>query len=129
MIIASIEDMDTPQERIRGLTGDAKWAADEEIQKRSIDELGALGPAAVASLEEIMAVTSREEIRRHCMKQSRASREKGTIALQIAHAKTTASRPKSRHRPYSSTGMASSISGAESGSFQSSSSAIMPRGS
>jgi len=67
MIITSIQDMGTPQERIRGLTGDAKWASDEEIQKRSIDELGALGPAAVASLEEIMAVTSREEIRRHCM--------------------------------------------------------------
>ena len=82
MIIASIEDMDTPQERIRDLTGDAKWALDEEIQKRSIDELGALGPAAVASLEEIMAVTSREEIRRHCIEAIEAIERKGNESTQ-----------------------------------------------
>ena len=77
MIITSIQDMGTPQERIRGLTGDAKWASDEEIQKRSIDELGALGPASVASLEEIMAVTSREEIRKHCMEAIKGIERKG----------------------------------------------------
>ncbi|MGI0021019.1 MAG: hypothetical protein ACREAY_11170 [Nitrososphaera sp.] len=74
--------MNTPQERIRGLTGDAKWAADEEIQKRSIDELGALGPAAVASLEEIMAVTSREETRRHCIEAIRGIERRGNGSTQ-----------------------------------------------
>lgn len=49
------------------MTEDANRAADEGIQKRSIDELSALRPAAIASLEEIMAVTSREEIRSHCI--------------------------------------------------------------
>jgi hypothetical protein len=52
---------------IRDLTIEAKWETDLERQKRSIEKLGSYGITAMPSLEEIMTVTSREEIRQFCI--------------------------------------------------------------
>jgi hypothetical protein len=52
---------------VRDLTIDAKWETDLEKQKSSIQKLGSYGKTAIPSLEEIMIVTSREEIRQFCI--------------------------------------------------------------
>jgi hypothetical protein len=52
---------------LRDLTAEAKWGTDSETQKRSIEELGSYGNIALPSLEEIMVVSSRDEIRQHCI--------------------------------------------------------------
>jgi hypothetical protein len=46
---------------LRELTIDAKWETNLEKQKRSI------GSPAIPSLEEIMTVTTRDEIRKFCL--------------------------------------------------------------
>jgi hypothetical protein len=52
---------------LRELTIDAKWETNLEKQKRSIKKLGSYGSPAIPSLEEIITVTTRDEIRQFCL--------------------------------------------------------------
>lgn len=52
---------------LRELTIDAKWETNLEKQKRSIERLESYGNPAIPSLEEIMTVTTRDEIRKFCL--------------------------------------------------------------
>lgn len=58
--------MSLPEQRLWELGEDAKWGRDAETQKRAIQELGKIGTPALGVLQEVMAVTSREEIRECC---------------------------------------------------------------
>ena len=51
----------------RALTIEAKWETDLEKQKKSIEKLGNFGTTAIPSLQEIMTITSRTEIRQYCI--------------------------------------------------------------
>lgn len=48
------------------LREDAKWGRDIETQKRAIQELGKFGSPALSVLEEVMAVSSRSDVRQYC---------------------------------------------------------------
>ncbi len=52
---------------LRELTIDAKWETNLEKQKRSIERIESYGSPAIPSLEEIMTVTTRDEIRKFCL--------------------------------------------------------------
>jgi hypothetical protein len=58
--------MSSPEQRIWELRQDAKWGRDVETQKRAIQELGKMGAPAMSILEEVMAVSSRSDIRECC---------------------------------------------------------------
>lgn len=49
---------------VKDLTREAKWAADPEKQKQSIEELGSHGTEAIPALEEVKTVTAQEDIRK-----------------------------------------------------------------
>lgn len=55
------------QERLHQLKEDAKWASSIEGQMRAVRELGNLGEAALPSLEEVLQVSVRDEIRQCCV--------------------------------------------------------------
>lgn len=64
---------------VRDLTMEAKWETDLEKQKKSIERLGSFyGMTAIPSLEEIMTVTSREEIRQFCIDAIKGIQDKAT---------------------------------------------------
>ena len=48
------------------LKQDAKWGRDIETQKRAIQELARIGSPAEGILEEIMMVSSRDDIKEYC---------------------------------------------------------------
>jgi hypothetical protein len=55
------------EQRLRELRQDAKWGKDTETQKKAIQELGRVGtPPAVNILNEVMAVSSRDDVRKCC---------------------------------------------------------------
>ena len=58
--------MSSPEQRLWELRQDAKWGRDSETQKRAIQELGKFGSPALSVLEEVMAVSSRKDIRECC---------------------------------------------------------------
>lgn len=58
--------MSSPEQRMWELREDAKWARDVETQKRAIQELGKIGTPALSVLQEVMAVSSRSDIRECC---------------------------------------------------------------
>jgi chromatin remodeling complex protein RSC6 len=58
--------MSSPEQMIWELRQDAKWGRDVETQKRAIQELGKMGAPAMSILEEVMAVSSRSDIRECC---------------------------------------------------------------
>jgi hypothetical protein len=54
-------------QRLWELRQDAKWGRDTETQKKAIQELGKVGtPPAVNILNEVMAVSSRDDLRKYC---------------------------------------------------------------
>ncbi len=63
---------------LRELTIDAKWETNLEKQKRSIEKLGSYGRPAIPSLEEIMTVTTRDEIRQFCLNAIKGIQQKNT---------------------------------------------------
>jgi hypothetical protein len=48
---------------LKDLVEEAKWGTSIEAQKKSIQELGSYGREAIHALEEVKAVTARDEIR------------------------------------------------------------------
>jgi hypothetical protein len=57
----------SPEQRLWELRQDAKWGRDTETQKKAIQELGKVGtPPAMSILNEVMAVSSRDDIRKYC---------------------------------------------------------------
>ena len=54
------------EQKLRELKQDAKWGRDTETQKRAIQELGKVGMPALSVLEEVMAISSRDDIREYC---------------------------------------------------------------
>lgn len=56
----------SPEQRLWELRQDAKWGRDAETQKRAIQELGKIGMPAISVLQEVMAVSSREDIKGYC---------------------------------------------------------------
>ena len=55
------------QERLHQLKEDAKWGPSLKGQIEAVRELGTLGKAALPSLEEVLQVSVREEIKRCCV--------------------------------------------------------------
>lgn len=55
------------QEELRQLKEDAKWASSIEGQIKAVGELGALGEVALPSLEEVLQVSVRDEIKQSCI--------------------------------------------------------------
>ncbi len=55
------------QDRLHQLKEDAKWASSVEGQIRAVRELGALGKVALPSLEEVLQVSVRDEIKQCCV--------------------------------------------------------------
>lgn len=60
----------------------AKWADDPEARKSAIGELTMQGAIAVPSLEEIMNVTTREDIKAACIDAIKAIKEKNDKPIQ-----------------------------------------------
>jgi hypothetical protein len=54
------------QDRLHQLKEDAKWASSIEGQIRAVKELGTLGEVALPSLEEVLQVSVRDEIKQCC---------------------------------------------------------------
>jgi len=54
----------------------AKWDDDPGAKKTAISELSTRGESGLSSLEEILAVTAHEEIRKACIDAIKAIREK-----------------------------------------------------
>jgi len=55
------------QDRLRQLKEDAKWASSVEGQIRAVRKLGTFGEAALPSLEEVLQVSVREDIKQCCI--------------------------------------------------------------
>lgn len=55
------------QERLHQLKEDAKWGSSLKGQIDAVRQLGTLGKAALPSLEEVLQVSVREEIKRCCV--------------------------------------------------------------
>ena len=55
------------QDRLHQLKEDAKWASSVEGQIKAVRELGAFGDAALPSLEEVLQVSVREDIKQCCV--------------------------------------------------------------
>ncbi|AIF85447.1 hypothetical protein NTE_03419 [Candidatus Nitrososphaera evergladensis SR1] len=66
--MSSSPSSSSPEEqRLWELRQDAKWGKDTETQKKAIQELGKVGtPPAVNVLNEVMAVSSRDDIKKYC---------------------------------------------------------------
>lgn len=58
--------MSSPEQKLRELRQEAKWGTDTETQKRAIQELGKIGTPALSVLQEVVVVSSREDIREYC---------------------------------------------------------------
>lgn len=84
------------QERLHQLKEDAKWDSSVEGQIRAVKALGALGEAALPSLEEVLHVSVRAEIRQCCVE---AIRKLGRHAVfQTPKAKKKGPRTKKARR-------------------------------
>jgi hypothetical protein len=55
------------QDRLHQLKEDAKWASSIEGQIKAVRELGSLGKVALPSLEEVLQVSVRDEIKQCCV--------------------------------------------------------------
>jgi hypothetical protein len=58
----------------------AKWSDSPEERKAAVKTLSTRGEAAMPSLEEIMAVTAYEEIKKACIEAMKTAREKNSMA-------------------------------------------------
>jgi len=54
------------QERLHYLKQDAKWGSSVENQIKAVRELGTLGEAALPSIEEVLQISVRDEIKQCC---------------------------------------------------------------
>jgi hypothetical protein len=55
------------QDRLHHLKQDAKWASSVENQIKAVRELGTMGEVALPSLEEVMQISVRDEIKQCCV--------------------------------------------------------------
>lgn len=80
------------QDRLHELKEDAKWASSVDGQIRAVRELGALGEAALPSLEEVLQVSVRDEIKQCCIEAIRSLARNGKADA----SKTEKKAPKSK---------------------------------
>ena len=83
------------QERLHHLKQDAKWGSSVENQINAVKELGTLGRAAIPSLEEVMQISVREEIKQCC---EEAIRELGRSRSEASPKKKTSQARKGRRK-------------------------------
>lgn len=65
--------------RMWDLKETAKWSDNPEERKAAIKTLSTRGEAAMPVIEEIMAVTAYEEIRKACIEAMKTAREKNSM--------------------------------------------------